>query len=160
KISIWIGLFIWALSVLWAQSPPTDEPFSASDRADLLRAVDTRNRNVVRDHAWRLFAALTRPSGNQQVPLFLTWYSKEQAFEENPKPGSFSLEYSDKLQAYGLLSDPNSNKVNDPPLSSVYFNQAVVDHLHYGRKWPSKPEMAFLAKIPQKDYKLRCVNQL
>jgi len=55
----------------------------------LIAYVDGENRQAIREHAWNLWAGLTAPSRSvwhgQRLPVYETWYSSQEVFDDHFK---------------------------------------------------------------------------
>jgi len=65
---------------------PPDFDYPADENV-LIGFVDQGNRKAMREHAWNLWAGITAPSksivDNQNIPIFETWYSAIEVFDDH-----------------------------------------------------------------------------
>lgn len=106
-----------------------------ADESRLTAAVESGNQEVVREHAWDLWAAITAPSGERfngkDLPIWETWYSSEDIY------GAVPVACGDAGDAQGEGRDfesPvqhfHSRVVQSEAVTSINrFTKEVVDHV-------------------------------
>ncbi|GIW08214.1 MAG: hypothetical protein KatS3mg060_3019 [Dehalococcoidia bacterium] len=104
----------------------------------LLAAIYANDRQAIREHAWNLWAGLTAPSlsvvNGQRLPIFETWYSADELFEDaaagkDPLRGPRDFARFFELPSQHLIGRPPDTMLAANFMSFVSYNQAGARHL-------------------------------
>ncbi len=105
----------------------------------LVGFIDRDNRKAMREHAWNLWAGITAPSkstaGNQNIPIFETWYSAIEVFDDNYQNSNLhqenrSLKHKFEVprQSIHMRSLTGDGRIA-PVMSFVKYNQAAANFI-------------------------------
>ena len=109
---------------------PNDVDFP-SPTIELEAMRSAGNLSEQRNHMWRLFSGITRPSGHSTVPVFLTWYGAGEVFAASfdaSLPAARSL-----VQSFSLPSPRKNSRASSgsaPLIVRAHYNRAAYTHIH------------------------------